>query len=287
MDNFMDRLADKINQQNNSRSQSYRERDGFSDGFQDEYRDSYRDDRPGRSSYRDSMTSRDPGRDRDMRGARDSYRDRDRREPYDMDFTRAQERPQLPQRERDMVMEAGAVREDVEKLALAMRQAQTVQTAEFGETRDMIRNSSDRIMGAITNLSDQVAEAKKAPVPGTEAGKQEGEGALNLQAVEEIATSAKEEMGAMVSDVIHKEDVKLYRNVQAVIQDESTKTMERLKILDLLQGLQKLDQMDGSADAVKKRMAGIKGILIANLVLLGLNFCGIILLILKLVAELF
>lgn len=61
-----------------------------------------------------------------------------------------------------------------------------------------------------------------------------------------------------LSDVMHKESVKCYRNTQAVVEDTQTKTVEGVA-----------EKVGGKSDK------GIKGLLIAAIVLLGLNLAGI------------
>ncbi len=271
MDNFMDRLTDKINQQNNSVTQSYREQDSYPEQSRGGYRDVYREERaPRPSSYsyrdRDAAPVREP--------ARDPYRDRD---PYEMDFTRSPSR-----------RDSGAGREDIEKIGMLIRENQSTQSAEIGETRELIRNNSDKILGAISTLSGKLDEKK--PAAEVVSSPEKDTDSLIKQTAEEISSSTKAEITEVIGDTIHKEDVKLYRNIQAVIQEETGRTMERLQILDLLQGmerLQKLDQLDTVSSVVSRKTAGLKGMLIAALALLGLNFIGIVTLILKLVFELF
>ncbi len=273
MDNFMDRLTEKINQQNNSVTQSYREQDAYPDQNRGGYRDAYREERAPRPSsypYRD----REPAPVREA--VRDPYLDRD---PYEMDFTRSPAR-----RDRD----TGAGREDIEKIGMLIRENQSTQSAEIGETRELIRNSSDKILGAISTLSGKLDE--KQPAAEAVAAPEQDTDALIKQTAEEISSSTKADITEVIGDTIHKEDVKLYRNIQAVIQEESGRTMERLQILDLLQGmdrLQKLDQLDMVSNVVTRKTAGLKGMVIAALALSGVNFIGIVTLILKLVFELF
>ena len=71
-----------------------------------------------------------------------------------------------------------------------------------------------------------------------------------------------------VSDSVHKESVKCYRNVQAVVEDNSKRITDRIEPVEA---------------AVNKRTGGIKGLLICILIFLIMNFAGTALLIAHLV----
>lgn len=103
-----------------------------------------------------------------------------------------------------------------------------------------------------------------------------------LERIDGIKGKDPEEIKNIVSDVIHKEDVKLYRNVQAVVQDESGKTLEGIKELkELLPGedmeklKSRLDDIESIEGVVAGRTSGLKGLLTGVLILLLLNLAGI------------
>ena len=95
-----------------------------------------------------------------------------------------------------------------------------------------------------------------------------------------------EEMSNAFSDIVHKEDVKLYRNVQAVVSDENKKTIEELQKLDKSEEFKKVDErledIESVEGVVAGRTSGLKSLLIAAIVLLSLNLCGVIALLAKL-----
>ncbi len=91
-----------------------------------------------------------------------------------------------------------------------------------------------------------------------------------------------EEMKASVSDIVHKEDVKLYRNVQAVVQDENNKTLEKLAGLEKLDNSDefeklgsRLEDIESVEGVVAGRTSGLKGLLTGAVILLVLNLAGI------------
>ncbi len=103
-----------------------------------------------------------------------------------------------------------------------------------------------------------------------------------LDRIGEIGGNDSEEIKSVVSDVIHKEDVKLYRNVQAVVQDETGKTLEGIKELkELLPGedIEKLksriDDIESIEGVIAGRTSGLKGLMTGILILLVLNLFGI------------
>ncbi|MBO4375036.1 MAG: hypothetical protein J5829_08000 [Lachnospiraceae bacterium] len=100
--------------------------------------------------------------------------------------------------------------------------------------------------------------------------------------IEKIGENDPEKIKSLVSDVIHKEDVKLYRNVQAVVLDESGKTLEGIKELkelldreDMEKLKSRLDDIESIEGVVAGRTSGVKGILTAILILLIMNLAGL------------
>ncbi len=284
MDNYMDRLVEKINLQNNSRS-------------------SYRD--------REEMPIREQQFDSDYRRSSDTdYRrpsEIDFRRPLDAEYRRSPEPPgggyrreEVPQSyqrqemmsgygQQDSIMNMRHQAEDLEKLGSALVQAQA---AGFDETNGLIRNNANQILGAIDRLGDQLSKeqlSKNQPVEHEIAVVSEEE-KLTRQIIEEINASGREELAGTIGDNVHKEDVKLYRNIQAVVQDESAKTMERLKVLDQLQAinrLEKLNELDIMRASLDKKISGVKTMMLWVLIILVLNLGGIGVMIASLVLGLF
>ncbi len=95
-----------------------------------------------------------------------------------------------------------------------------------------------------------------------------------------------DEMSSSFSDIVHKEDVKLYRNVQAVVSDENKKTLEELQKLDRSEDLKKvgerLEDIESVEGVVAGRTSGLKSLIIAAIVLLSLNLVGVIVVIARL-----
>ncbi|MBR5377211.1 MAG: hypothetical protein IK139_08020 [Lachnospiraceae bacterium] len=103
-----------------------------------------------------------------------------------------------------------------------------------------------------------------------------------LARIEEAGGNDPEKIKSLVSDVIHKEDVKLYRNVQAAVQDESTKTLEGIKELkelldndDLEKLKSRIDDIESIEGVIAGRTSGLKGMMTGVLVLLILNLLGV------------
>ena len=102
------------------------------------------------------------------------------------------------------------------------------------------------------------------------------------ESISKLGENDPEKIKTLVSDVIHKEDVKLYRNVQAVVVDESGKAQESIReIKELLERedpealKSRIDDIESIEGVIAGRTSGIKGILAAVLVLLVLNLLGL------------
>lgn len=103
-----------------------------------------------------------------------------------------------------------------------------------------------------------------------------------LEKIDGIGGKDPEEIKSIVSDVIHKEDVKLYRNVQAAMQDECGKTLEGIKEIKELLPSEDIEKLKGRLDDIESiegvvagRTSGLKGLLTTVLILLVLNLMGI------------
>lgn len=133
--------------------------------------------------------------------------------------------------------------EDIEKL-----RKETASHEDIEETKSLLKESTEKLAESISRLSE----------------------------------NDPEKMKTLVGDIIHKEDVKLYRNVQAVVTDESGKAQEGIRELkELLERedpeavKNRLDDIESIEGVVAGRTSGIKGLLAAVLVLLGLNLLGL------------
>ncbi len=95
-----------------------------------------------------------------------------------------------------------------------------------------------------------------------------------------------DEMSSSFSDIVHKEDVKLYRNVQAVVSDENKKTIEELQKLDKSEEFKKvgerLEDIESVEGVVAGRTSGLKSLLVAAIVLLSFDLVGVIIIIARL-----
>ncbi|MBO6111815.1 MAG: hypothetical protein J6P45_02040 [Lachnospiraceae bacterium] len=104
-----------------------------------------------------------------------------------------------------------------------------------------------------------------------------------ISEIREQKQSALDDVKNSVSDIIHKEDVKLYRNVQAVVSDENKKMTEKLDALDKSMDRtaefekvnSRLEDIESVEGVVAGRTSGLKNLLIAVIILLALNLSGI------------
>lgn len=106
------------------------------------------------------------------------------------------------------------------------------------------------VEGAIRNLEQMMAEKEKDDAGEQESAKQIKEMIVNVRLY-------LDEVQKHIEDYVHKEDVKVYRNVQAVINEQLS-----VKVRDLN------DHMDQIEKAVKKNN-GTKGLVVLAVLLSG------------------
>ena len=139
---------------------------------------------------------------------------------------------------------------------------------------------------------DELESLKKELIDQLESRKEDAEATKSLlndntdrliREIGEKKSPSLEEVKDSVSDIIHKEDVKLYRNVQAVVSDENKKTIEKLEAIDKsidkseeFNGINKrLEDIESVEGAVAGRTSGLKGLVTAAIILLALNLAGV------------
>ncbi len=156
----------------------------------------------------------------------------------------------------------------------------------YKNTRTQIEEFKNSTHEDIENLRKEIGESK-----GTEETK-----ALLNESTDKLLSEIRErkgpdldEMKSSVSDIVHKEDVKLYRNVQAVVQDENNKTLEKLESLEKLDKLDEFEKVNGRLEDIESvegvlagRTSGLKGLLVGAVILLALNLAGVAVIIARL-----
>lgn len=105
---------------------------------------------------------------------------------------------------------------------------------------------SEEAMAALGEIREAVNQMSETTGAGIESMKQE----------------LSEKLSSSDSDEFHKEGVRLYRNVQAALQEESK------KVIDLL------EQMQEKQNRICKKVSGLKGISITALVLAAVSLAG-------------
>ena len=154
----------------------------------------------------------------------------------------------------------------------------------YKNTRTEIENFKNTTHEDLENLKKEIQSQKEDA--------RETAGLINdgtdkvLNEIRQQKIPTAEEMSSAFSDIVHKEDVKLYRNVQAVVADENKKTIEELQKLDRSEEFKKvgerLEDIESVEGVVAGRTSGLKSLIVAAIVLLSLNLCGIIAVLAKL-----
>ena len=255
MDNFMDRLVDRM--------------DGQGRGYDD---DMPMDD--GRGRYSAPRNRMDYG------------------EPDDYGYGRASRQP------------APSVgRKDLEELGRAVISSQKKITDRQGETLDGIQKEisdgfreqsqkidagSDKVLQAIQELKSDVKQRENVRPQAAEGPKDEG---LSRAYLAQMLEQNANDVAAKSADAIHKEDVKLYKNVQAIVEEnasrvtkavttESAKTTEEVtQALGSLGSLDKLGGLETSLAETKEellnRTSGLKAKITVTMILSIVNFIGV------------
>ncbi|MBQ9443479.1 MAG: hypothetical protein IJU43_04175 [Lachnospiraceae bacterium] len=260
MDNFMDRLVDRMDGQGRR----------------------YEDDMP--------MDDRDP-RYSSPRGRMDYG------EPDDFGFgggygRQSQPRPQAA---------PSVGRKDLEELGRAVIEAQKKITDRQGETLDEVSKgvkegfqkqdeTSSKLLSEIQGLKADIkgGVAAKPAAPVAEGPKDDGvTKAFIAQALEQNAN----DVAAKSADAIHKEDVKLYKNVQAIVEENASRITKAVTagnaktaedLAQVLGSSSQSDKMNELAAAVAEtkeellnRTSGLKAKVTVAMILSIVNFIGV------------
>ena len=150
----------------------------------------------------------------------------------------------------------------------------------FKEQNGKIESGSQKILQAIQALG---AEVKSC------AGAQGG--ALTRSDVEQMLETSSADIAAKSADAIHKEDVKLYKNVQAIVEENagnitkainagSTKTAEEVAAsLSSLSQLEKINELEAALAETKEellnRTSGLKSKVTVAMLFSIINFVGV------------
>ena len=128
-----------------------------------------------------------------------------------------------------------------------------------------------------------------APVPVPEAPK--AEGGISKEELAALLEQNANDISAKSADAIHKEDVKLYKNVQAIVEENasrvakavnasSAKTAEEVSAtLGSLSQLEKINELEAALAETKEevlnRTSGLKAKLTVAMILGIVNFIGV------------
>ena len=262
MDNFMDRLVDRMDGQ-------------------------------GRR-YDDEM----PMDDRDNRYSAPRGR-MDYREPDDYGYGGGYGRQSQPRQE--AVSSIG--RKDLEELGRAVISAQKKISDGQGETLDAVHKnvsegfreqgqkideSASKVLQELQEIKADVKAGGAKPQHAQEDPKDEGVTKAYLaQMLEQNAN----DVAAKSADAIHKEDVKLYKNVQAIVEENasrvtkavtagSAKTAEEVsQTLGSLSQLEKINELEAALAETKEellnRTSGLKSKITVTMILGIVNFIGV------------
>ncbi len=266
MDNFMDRLVDRM--------------DGQGRGYDDDM--PMDDGRMGRYSA--------------PRGRMDYG------EPEDFGYSRPPRQPAAaPVPPMPSMPSIG--RKDLEELGRAVvteqknlsdRQAGTLEAIGrgmnegFKEQGQKIDASSEKVLQAIQELKTDVKQKEPPRPQASEGPKEEGiSKAFLAQMLEQNAN----DVAAKSADAIHKEDVKLYKNVQAIVEENASrvtkavtagnaKTAEDVaQTLGSLGQLEKINDLEASLAETKEellnRTGGLKAKVTVAMILSIVNFIGV------------
>ena len=162
----------------------------------------------------------------------------------------------------------------------------------FREQSQKIDENSDRVLRAIQELKNAPAPEPApapAPVPVPEAPK--AEGGISKEELAALLEQNANDISAKSADAIHKEDVKLYKNVQAIVEENasrvakavnasSAKTAEEVSAtLGSLSQLEKINELEAALAETKEevlnRTSGLKAKLTVAMILGIVNFIGV------------
>ena len=258
MDNFMDRLVDRM--------------DGQGRG--------YDDDMP--------MD--------DMRGGRYSAPRRERMdygEPDDYGYGRPSRQPAAPSVGRKDLEELGRAVISSQK-KITDRQGETLENVQreinegFREQSQKIDSSSDKVLQAIQDLKADVKQKEPAHIQPAESPRDDG---ISKAYLTQMLEQNANDVAAKSADAIHKEDVKLYKNVQAIVEENASKitkavtagnakTAEDLaQSLGSIGELAKVNELETVIAEAKEellnRTSGLKAKITVTMILSIVNFIGV------------
>ncbi|MCR5773499.1 MAG: hypothetical protein K6G42_00305 [Lachnospiraceae bacterium] len=158
----------------------------------------------------------------------------------------------------------------------------------FKEQGQKIDASSEKVLQAIQDLKTDVKTAQPARPQAAEGPKDDG---LSKAYLAQMLEQSANDISARSADAIHKEDVKLYKNVQAIVEENasrvtkavttgSQKTAEEVaQTLGSLSQLDKINSLEASLAETKEellnRTSGLKAKVTVAMILGVVNFIGV------------
>ncbi|MBQ9607163.1 MAG: hypothetical protein IJV16_08320 [Lachnospiraceae bacterium] len=193
-------------------------------------------------------------------------------------------------------------RKDLEELGRAVISAQKKISDGQGETLDAVHRdvsegfreqsqkidtNSDKVLQAIQELKADVKSGAQAP----QRPESSGDDGLSKAYLAQMLEQSANDVAAKSADAIHKEDVKLYKNVQAIVEENASritkavtaggaKTAEDVaQTLGSLSQLDKINALETSLAETKEellnRTSGLKAKVTVAMILGIVNFIGI------------
>ncbi len=256
MDNFMDRLVDRV--------------DGQGRGYDD---DMPMDDVRG-------------GRYSGPRGRMDYG------EPDDYGYGRAprQSTPSVGRKDLDELGRAvvSAQRKLADGQAEAIDAVHRGMDEGFREQSQKIDAGSDKVLQAIKELRADVKQKDNVRPQAAETPREDG---ISKAYLAQMLEQNANDVAAKSADAIHKEDVKLYKNVQAIVEENASritkavtagnsKTAEDVaQTLGSLSQLDKINELQASLAETKEellnRTSGLKAKVTVTMILSIVNFIGV------------
>ena len=194
-------------------------------------------------------------------------------------------------------------RKDLEELGRAVISAQKKISDGQGEVLDEVHKgvrdgfrdqgerldaTSDKVMQAIQDLKTEVKANQQARLQTPEASSDDG---VSKAYIAQLLEQNANDVAAKSADAIHKEDVKLYKNVQAIVEENasrvtkaitagSTKTAEEVaQTLSTMSQPDKINELETSLAEAKEellnRTSGLKAKVTVAMILSIVNFIGV------------
>ena len=158
----------------------------------------------------------------------------------------------------------------------------------FKEQGQKIDASSEKVLQAIQELKSDVKQKEPARPQISEAPKDDG---LSKAYLAQMLEQNANDVAAKSADAIHKEDVKLYKNVQAIVEENASritkavtagnaKTAEDVaQTLGSLGQLEKINELETSLAEMKEellnRTSGFRAKVTVAMILSIVNFIGV------------